>query len=72
MMPRRKVPPLERICKLLSTISSFSYSSLEMSSEEEHVLAKSSSSCMPREAFNMAKEANENTNHDNQYVRKQY
>ncbi|CAD6233440.1 unnamed protein product [Miscanthus lutarioriparius] len=62
-----KRPPLESICELLSAISSSSSSSLEMSSEEEHVIAESSSSRMPRKAFTMAKEANENTNHDNQY-----
>ncbi|CAD6240340.1 unnamed protein product [Miscanthus lutarioriparius] len=61
-----KRPPLESICELLSAITSSS-SSLEMSSEEEHVIAESSSSRMPRKAFTMAKEANENTNHDNQY-----
>ena len=62
-----KRPPLESICELLSAISSSSSSSLEMSSEEEHVIAESSSSRMPSKAFSMAKEANENTSHDNQY-----
>jgi hypothetical protein len=48
-----------------STVSSSS-SSLEISSEEEHIIAESSSSRMLRKAFIIAKEANENTNHDNQ------
>jgi len=38
-----------------------------MSSEEEQVIVESSSSHMSRKAFTMAKEANENKNHDNQY-----
>ena len=33
----------------------------------EHVIVESSISRMPRKAFTTAKEANENTNHDNQY-----
>ncbi|WVZ72712.1 hypothetical protein U9M48_021129 [Paspalum notatum var. saurae] len=43
-----------------------SSSSIEMPSEEEHIIAESSSSHMPEEAFSRAKEATENTNHDNQ------
>jgi len=62
-----KRPPLESICELLSAISSSSSSSLEMSSEEEQVIAESSSARMSRKAFTMAKEANENKNHGNQY-----
>ena len=60
-----KRPPLESICELLSTISSSS--SLEMSSEEVQIFGESSSSRMPRKAFTTDNEANENTNHDNQY-----
>lgn len=62
-----KRPPLESIRELLSAISSSSSSSIEMSSEEEHVIAESSSSHMTEKAVTMASEANENTNHDNQY-----
>ena len=60
-----KRPPLESICELLSTISSSS-SSLETSSEEVQIFGDSSSR-MPRKAFTTDNEANENTNHDNQY-----
>jgi hypothetical protein len=49
--------PLESICELLFVISSYSSSSLEMSSEEEQVIAESSSSRMPRKAFTMARKS---------------
>ncbi|KAF8663288.1 hypothetical protein HU200_055898 [Digitaria exilis] len=62
-----KRPQLESICKLLSdAMTSSSSSSIEMSSEEEPIIAESGSSPMPGKATAMAKEAFENTNQDNQ------
>ncbi|KAJ1282123.1 hypothetical protein BS78_03G026100 [Paspalum vaginatum] len=51
---------------LISDDMMTSSSSIEMPSEEEHIIAESSSSHMPEEAFSRAKEAKENTKHDNQ------
>ncbi|PAN32801.1 hypothetical protein PAHAL_5G513500 [Panicum hallii] len=62
-----KRPELANICKLISdAMTSSSSSSLEISSEEEHIIAETSSSRMPEKAFAMAKDANDNTNRDNQ------
>jgi hypothetical protein len=47
--------------------SYYSSSSIEISSEEEHVVAKSSSSRMTVKAFTIANEANDNINLDKQY-----
>ncbi|RLN22780.1 uncharacterized protein C2845_PM07G37980 [Panicum miliaceum] len=60
-----KRPELANICKLISHAMTSSSSSLEMSSEEEHIIAESSSSRMPEKAFAMAKDANDKTNRDN-------
>ncbi|KAG2595015.1 hypothetical protein PVAP13_5KG044700 [Panicum virgatum] len=62
-----KGPELANICKLISdAMTSSSSSSIEISSEEEHIIAESSSSRMPEKVFTMAKDANDNTNRDNQ------
>ena len=62
-----KRPELANICKLISdAMTSSSSSSIEISSEEEHIIAESSSSRIPEKVFAMAKDAKDNTNRDNQ------
>lgn len=54
---------------LSGAMNSSSSSSIEMSSEEEHIIAESSGSRMPEKGFAMDKDTNDNTNRDYQSER---